>query len=445
MVDLIGVVGAIVVGVIGLLSVLVFARERGTQVQTTFAFLVQIFLGVGQYLYWGLRDDQLTYFDLASKLAVSLQTDPALASAGIAGGKQSFVWILAGLFLLWGTSPLPGLVLNAVFVSALPTISVAIGRNFRLFTNGKITGWVAALAPPILLWGPGLKREPLVFMLLTLLLLGLSWAFQGRYALAFLIISLGSAAIAVTRLSVIGAAMIIALLAASIPFLSRLQLATSVRRGVISGYTARVSAALAIAICLAALPLAFQIPQFRLVHGGSAELTEGQSTAVPNSSWEVEDSLLGLLEYFARALFNLLQSVVGPFPWEVTNLPLFVFFLDGSIYGVLVICLVALYISRTDRASRTVITMLALATSPIVIANFVYLANYGLTSRVRAHVFVMLLAVFEPVLVEIVAPWWRRIIRSSRYIFTAAEVAPAHSERSLESGSLVVPIGNRSL
>ena len=402
-----GALGALTIGVIGLSFVLFFARNFGTQWPTASSFLIQAILGFGQYLFWGLGDDQLTYFNLANNLAIDLQANVPGAAAGISDGKASFVWILAITFLVWGSSPLPGLVLNAVLLSSLPTILVATGRNLRLFTNGKVTAWISVVGPPILLWGPGLKREPLAFLLLALLLLGLSWAFQGRVFRSSAFIVAVSLAIAVTRSTLISVAVAVGVMAVSIA-LHRILFATSnSRQKKVHSLDGRIIASVMVASAFLIMPLASRIQQFQNIHGNLIELTEGQATAVPNSSWDVEDSFLGLLEYVLRAFYNLGRSIVGPMPWEVVNLPLLVFFLDGAIYGLLILCVVVLYQSRRDISGKNVVTMLVVAASPLVVANFLYFANYGLTSRVRAHIFVMLLVVVEPVFTDKFGPWWR--------------------------------------
>jgi hypothetical protein len=436
MVDPLGVLGALTVGVIGLSSVLFFARNFGTHWPTISAFLIQAILGCGQYLFWGLRDDQLTYFNFANNLAIDLQANVPGAGAGISDGKQSFVWILAITFLVWGSSPLPGLVLNAVMLSSLPSILVATGRNLRLFTNGKVTAWISVVGPPILLWGPGLKREPLAFVLLALLLLGLSWAFQGRVFRSSALIVAVSLAIAVTRSTLIPVAVAVGVMAVSIA-LHRILFATgNSRQRKILSLDGRIIASMMVASAFLIMPLAFRIPQVRNVHGNIVELTEGQSTAVPNSSWDVEDSFLGLLEYVLRAFYNLGRGIVGPMPWEVVNLPLLVFFLDGAIYGLLILCVVVLYQSRRDISGKSVVTMLVVAASPLVVANFLYFANYGLTSRVRAHIFVMLLVVFEPVFTDKLGPWWRSYSKLRRFAaetITAANATPIIRETFPES------------
>lgn len=393
-------VGALSFGLIGLLLILFFARPLGTQLATIFGFFIQIFLSVGAYLVLGLRDDQLTYYNLANKLALELQVNPLIASAGIVDGKQSFVWLLAIGFLIWGTSPLPGLAANAVMLSALPTILVAAGRNLKLITSGKLTAWISILAPPILLWGPGLKREPLVFVLLALLLLGLGWAYQGRAVRSITLVVAVSLAMSVTRSSLLAVVAVVAVLVVSLLLRRRSSFLMGSGKIRITGTGRRIIASMAVGVTFLILPLAFRLPLVSNIHRDIVELSEGQSTAVPYSAWEVQDSLFGLLEYVVRALYNFVRSIIGPMPWEVVNLPLLIFSLDGAIYVLLFTVVAFGYFSKLDARGRGAVKMLVLAALPLVIANFLFLANYGLASRVRAHVFLMLLIVFEAVLEE---------------------------------------------
>ena len=113
------------------------------------------------------------------------------------------MWILAFLFALFGVSALPGLMMNAVFVASLPALFVWTGRNMGFFSSGRLTAWMVALAPPILLWGPGLKREALVFLLLALFLLSLSLIYAKRWTWGLALAAIVSLALLTTRSSLL--------------------------------------------------------------------------------------------------------------------------------------------------------------------------------------------------------------------------------------------------
>lgn len=374
----------------GISWAVIAGARSGTVVQSSAVLFLQASLSFGSVIFFGLREDEVTYFALAQQTADALKADPFSASAQMTPGKQSFVWVLAILVLLFGPTPLPGLMMNAVFVSALPALLVWAGRNFGLFSSGRFTGWVAAFAPPLILWGPGLKREALVFFLLGLLLVSLSLLYRGRWSAGIVMTLLTLAGILTTRSSL---AAVFGFGAGAVLLVRRFQERSRTRaEGLIIDNKAST---ILIASCLTLIPTVLlgiqrtlESPPLSGLGGGISELSDpSQATAVVGASWGFNVSPVGLS-------FNALRSLVGPMPWEVTNFSLFVFWLEGLAYGVFFSTILIAFL--WGKQLRGPIFILFCAAIPLVGASTLLLANYGLNSRIRVHIFLLFLPVLEP-------------------------------------------------
>lgn len=390
-----GLLGGITVASIGFAWALTHAKKVGTFGPTVATLLVHTFLGLAQFIVLGLRDDQLTYFLLARELAMDLQEDPINAAAKIDQGKASFVWILSALFLVWGDDALPGVMMNVVLMAFLPAIIVVAGRNFRLIQSGRITAWLVALGPPLLIWGPGLKREPLSYLLIALLLLSLSFFYQNKFARGIFLWFVVTGAIALTRSSLVivplsGALWVMALLISRSPGSLR-KLVEKLLRTPRPG---SMAALLTIgAVGAVSNPTALSALGLPTPGRPVQELTIGQATAVPYLEWANEYSLSGALLHWFRVTYNLLRSLIGPMPWEVVNLSLATFWLESAIYVGLLGTLLLVLRQSPNQLSK--VSVLVFAAIPLIIANFLWLSNYGLNSRVRSFIYLILVVLIE--------------------------------------------------
>jgi len=377
--------------VIGIFWIKVAGSRTGSILQSSVALFVQVLLGFGNYLIFGLRDDEVTYFFFAERTLDRFRIDPLTASSGFAEGKESFVWILAFLFALFGVSALPGLMMNAVFVASLPALFVWTGRNMGFFSSGRLTAWMVALAPPILLWGPGLKREAVVFLLLALFLLSLSLIYAKRWTWGLALAAIVSLALLTTRSS------LLAVCAAGIVAMAVLKLSGRTYSCWPSQRFRHSVAMVLVATTVALIPAiialterALSSPTLSQVGVGIPELSDSsQATAVVNASWDVNSSFFGLT-------YNLLRSLVGPMPWEVTNPSLLFFWMEGMGYAVFLAITLLAFFRLPQLRGRMVVLWVTVA--PLVLASALILANYGLNSRIRAHVFLLLILVVEPYL-----------------------------------------------
>jgi hypothetical protein len=135
---------------------------------------------------------------------------------------------------------------------------------------------------------------------------------------------------------------------------------------------------------------ALSSPTLSQVGVGIPELSDSsQATAVVNASWDVNSSFFGLT-------YNLLRSLVGPMPWEATNPSLLFFWMEGMGYAVFLAITLLAFFRLPQLRGRMVVLWVTVA--PLVLASALILANYGLNSRIRAHVFLLLILVVEPYL-----------------------------------------------
>lgn len=391
--------GTLLVLVAAIYWIALAGPRTGTTAQSAVALLVFSTLNFGLFAGFGLVDDEATYFRYGATLANSLLTETGEVSSGFTSGKESYVWIIAFLIVLFGQSPLPGLALNVLLMVMLPAIIVTAGRNFGFLSSGALTAWLVVLSPPILLWGQGLTREPLVFFLLGCLLLSFSWITQGRWMMAFAGVLVVGIAMSSTRSSLLAVVTI-----GTIAFGFLRLLISMNQNGLAGGWsTDRGFTVLGLTLVALFLPAVWiglaviDSPFWRALGLGIPELSgPEQATAVVGATWTYNSSLGGFS-------YNLVRSLIGPMPWEVSNLSLAVFAVEGT--GYLVFLSAILFGAMSVDRIRGVGLALGATVLPLIVAASLLMANYGLNSRIRAHIFLLLLVLVEPIAVRVLRSW----------------------------------------
>ena len=393
------VLGALVVLVLSIYWIVLAGPRTGTTAQSSVALVAFSTLNFGLFARFGLVEDEATYFRYGAALANTLLTETGEVSSGFTSGKESYVWILALLMVLFGQSPLPGLALSVLLMVMLPAIFVSAGRNLGIVKSGTLTAWLVVLSPPLLLWGQGLNREPIVFFLLGCLLLSLSWIAQGRWVLGVAAVALVGIAMSSTRSS------LLAVVTTGAVAFAVLRLLDGTRRsGLAGGWSTQGGLTfLGFVLVAAFLPAVWiglaviDSPSWRGLGVGIPELSgTEQATAVVGATWTHNSSLGGLS-------YNVVRSLTGPMPWEVSNVSLLIFAIEGVGYlGFFsAILLGAVTVDRVKEIGLA----LGATVLPMVVAASLLLANYGLNSRIRAHVFLLLLILVEPIAVRVLSTW----------------------------------------
>ena len=281
----------------------------------------------------------------------------------------------------------------------LPAILVSAGRNFGILRSGSLTAWLVVLSPPLLLWGHGLDREPIVFFLLGCMLLSFSWINQGRWVLGVAGVALVGIVMASTRSSLLAVVTTGAFAFAALRLLDGMR-----RAGLAGGWsTQRGLTFLGFVLGAAFLPAVWiglaviDSPFWRALGLGIPELSgPEQATAVVGATWAYNSSLGGFS-------YNLVRSLIGPMPWEVSNLSLAVFAVEGA--GYLVFFSVLLFGAMSVDRLRGVGLALGATVLPLIVAASLLMANYGLNSRIRAHIFLLLLIMVEPIAFRVLSTW----------------------------------------
>ena len=384
---------ALVLVTSALLWIALAGKATNTRFQSVVSLVLFSLLNFGAHHAIGLYADQLTYVIYGQRLAEAILVDPFSARSGWTPGGQSYVWLIAFVFILVGESVWPLLSMSVLFMLVLPAVVVWVGRNFGLTSDGRINAWLSVISPPLLLWGHGVNKEPLVFMLLALSLLGASQIYCGRIVRGVLTVSFSALLLAITRdsLLVVLLALVVVILwlryRESQPRQPEIGSSLVERIALASGTVALTSAG------FFALRAVHDTQYWQQFGAGIPELSSPeQATALLGASWEQNSSAAGLALNFGKSLF-------GPPPWEVTNASLAFFSVEGLMYLVLTYLLViGAFFSDKE---RKIIGALILSTLPLVLASSLLLANYGLNSRLRAHAFVMLVVAFEPAILAI--------------------------------------------
>lgn len=350
------------------------------------AFFAQLSISLIQYARNGLLHDEATYFRYGLETAEAILTQGFAATTGFSDGKQLFIWIVALSVLVFGESPIPIFAMNAFLMASLPPLSHLVTRQLGFVRSGSLTGWLFAIAPPFLLWGPGLTREPVSYFLLMVFLLGIARLTQQKFFSAFLLAGGSLLALSVTRSLLVAVCVVCGLVAISVTQGARWNSSKQPTRNLLTG-TFLVIAGVALAL-LNNLGSLVTEAAYRNLGIGVAELSDSRlNTAVPGVSWEFNSSGVGFL-------FNLLRVFLGPLPWEVTNSSLLFFWVETLWYLSLFVILSRALIRLAEH--RGPLMIVAAGCIALAVGSAIIMGNYGLTSRIKSHALVFLLLSVEP-------------------------------------------------
>lgn len=185
---------------------------------------------------WFFAYDGWTYLDLAERLIASGWQQGVAFDSRFA--SPVFVWALAIATLLFGSSAMTGVLLNLLAHAASCALIVRIaGRSERLLSPANIAIGALSLSPAIILWSLQPLKDPLFFSL-TVAFFAAVIAGQRRWLresaaerrAAGLLSALVAAAVFLYAIAGIRWYAAVALLAATVPFVVLLMLASPGRR-----------------------------------------------------------------------------------------------------------------------------------------------------------------------------------------------------------------------
>lgn len=293
-------------------------------------------------------------------------------------GKEGFIYMLAALYRVFGHYLIAGVVVNCVFASA--TLPVVYDTTRRLFGNDAAR-YVAPLMmlPAFLLWTSMLLRESAIILLIAVAVntaVRLSFSFgAGRFLLM---------AASLTILFTFRANVALILLASILP-----ALALS-RREIVAGLGTGITAVALVLVLVVGAGIGYS--GYKLTSGASLEQLEGnrRSLSVTAESGFSEGADVstpkGALTYLPVGLINFM---LGPFPWQMTNLGQLLALPDVLLWLGLMPALRRGTIEGVRKTRRKSLVLLMPAALVAVMLSLV-IGNFGTAVRERIQVVVIL-------------------------------------------------------
>lgn len=171
-------IGVVCVAIIGGYPTIRSAMTLGVVRPVIFGLVAQGLVAIALMIFVGLwAPDAIKYHSMGKELAEHLAGGPEPAIA-VGDGKEGFPILLGGLYWLFGPYASIGVAVNWISHGALVVALAATAR--RLGLPVRWTAWIAALFPPLLLWGGLLLRDSIAWLLIALVILGLAIFSQAR-------------------------------------------------------------------------------------------------------------------------------------------------------------------------------------------------------------------------------------------------------------------------
>lgn len=389
--------------VAGISLTLFWSRQKGFFAPAIFAAVVYICLAVVYKIFvGGLQGDESTYHQQALNFLQQFQTGvdvtPVLPSS-----KSAYSYTLAFFYFFAVPEPLLGVILlTPLFIAIVPMMGIAT-RNFYESRDAAVAAsWVATLFPQLIFWSPWLRREIVLFFTIALGILAASQIWR-RSISRGTIFGSASISLAIIFRHEVSWSIILLLTSTLICsyFYSR---ATEIARKqtIFSGILVLTVFVLGTALIsnIATIPISKDSPLT------SQENRERllSSNADPDQNLSVQGSNPSNTDFVPRnndpaipvasdpvvvTLSNLAPSLFGPYPWQWKNSAWIIAGIDGLV--TLFIFLLVLGTLVVSRFPRVPTLLLALSASPLILANALVLANFGIAMRVRAHILLFLI------------------------------------------------------
>ena len=302
----------------------------------------------------------------------------ALGSLEARAGKEGFSILLGGLYKTFGTTPVVGLLLNALLTGLLVVVVAKTAGRLGGERAARIAAVTALILPPFIWWGSQLLREAPMWILIALAadaavamaIEGLSW----RRAAWLLVVCLAMLTVRAPVAAVVAVSLALGLVLASAP-----RPGDHIRR------VAMIGGAILLAF--------FLFPRFEALQSleeeNSASIVYSRNyLATANTGFGEESALTtsGLVGQLPSALPLV---VFGPLPWQLPSSGLaavadtfawwFILYWGVRGFGPLH--------RRFGRASWVLIVPAAALVGVLALT----LANFGIVIRMRAMIVVLLL------------------------------------------------------
>lgn len=370
------------------------ASKVGLAFQVSIAAILYVSVALLLKLMFGLQGDEYEYHLKALNILAQWENVQINEISDLSWTKSALSYILAAAFYFFGQNTLIGVLILIPFFLALP---ILIGQaSYNFFGSDEIrkfTAWSTVLLPQTIMWSPMLLREGLSFFLIGWAIYASSLLYVNRIFQSTTIFATVLILVMLVR-NQLNWVILFLFLAASMVLLSKSRFQ---KKQMLSTLTSML-----MILCV------FAITQF---------VTESEVKGVASYDGIARDSILreavislnadaanslafamepsqgsGVLDTLILVTRNLPASLIGPFPWQWKEFNWLVAGLDGLfMLMLLVLALLPFIIPRIDGAK--VSAVLCIAATPLILANSLVMANFGIAMRVRANIALLLLPI----------------------------------------------------
>lgn len=350
-------------------------HKSGTLPQGVFLFIFVFGLSTLKFSITGLQVDELTYQAYAIIYSNNLDTTLRSFNTSISDGKELYIIILGFLYWVFTPEPYLGFLVNSFFIMLMPAILQNTFINFRIESRPNLIT-VILLFSPIFIWSIGLTRESISFFLIAVYLYVLSLIYKEKILVAFLIFIL-LLLVVINFRSLLLPFLLLGFLIFIFNFLlSKSSIILQLKNKL---YLKLISLALVVTLVIFAIKFIAQYIQSNF-SGAISEL------ASPSFRSYAEYSSSTFNFTFNGYFYNLFRSVIGPYFIEFNNPIIILFALEGLYYfSILVLFIFYLFHINYKR----LFFLFFISILPFLIINNFYFTNYGLNSRVKAHMLMM--------------------------------------------------------
>lgn len=373
---------------------LIWSKRKGFFAPAIFATATYICLAIVFRIFGGdFQGDALIYHQQAinflQQFQLGVDANPVLPPS-----KTAYSYVLAFFYFLSLPEPLLGVILLApLFIAIVPMMGIATYNFYGSRQAAVVASWVATVLPQLVFWSPWLRREIIVFFTISLGIFAASQIWR-RSNFWGTILGLTSISLAIIFRHEVSWSIMLLLTSTFIYSYFFGKATKTVRVQTIFGCIATIAVFVLGTVAISnitTIPIAkdssltSQETRERMVTSNAAA---NQGLAVPRS-FPSNELLVATTDPINSILKNMAPSLFGPYPWQWKSPVWIVAGLDGLItFFIFSLVLGTLLFSKSPRIPTL---LLSLSASPLILANALVLANFGIAMRVRAHILLFLI------------------------------------------------------
>jgi hypothetical protein len=373
------IIGGIFLVTVTLFTILVIGHKNEVLPQTIILFFIQLTLALVFFYRFGLFEDAKLYSTFGKNISETWSKGFFFKFDGFFKRNQIPLSIIGAFYTIFGQYPLLPILLNCFIFSMTPALIASACRNFGLVDSAKTAAWFMIFFPSITLNVPWLRKEAQVFFLISALILAMSFMYKNQITKGLILgISL-LYAFSIIRSQFI----IVCLIGLWFSYFLNPKV-TNIYRSFSIELRRKIIASIMFFSMLILIPILLFVIRIQGFRDSTAldnlikyNSSPNQSTSIAGASLEGNSNLI-------MFIYNMFRSLWGPPIWEWRNLSMTIFGLEGFL--ILVFSFFVAMSYYLNYYHRRVFLILLATTLPLVIYSTVMLANYGLNSRLRAHI-----------------------------------------------------------